>query len=428
MVPLWFTSPNIMMMVADPVSLTPTPPSASVSDVNALRAPATAKAVLLGLRQVRGGVVRVAYPDGGEHSYGDGAGVVIALRVKDWRFARRVVTNGDIGLAEGFMAGEWETDDLPALLTLLADNIERFQRLLEGSALGKAANWLRHIMRPNTRSGSRKNILEHYDLGNRFYEAWLDRTMTYSSARFDDSLVKDLESGQIAKYRALAEQLELKPDEHVLEIGCGWGGFAEFAAREYGVRVTGITISDEQLDYARDRIERAGLADRVEIRRQDYRDVEGQFDKVVSIEMFEAVGEKYWPAYFGKINDVLKPGGRASLQIITIDNRLFDKYRRRADFIQRYVFPGGMLVSMDRLKQETANAGLAWRRVEAFGQSYADTLSEWARRFTAKWQDIRAMGFDERFKQFWLFYLGYCEAGFRTGRTDVVQVALAKPV
>ncbi len=416
-----------MTMVADPVSTEPAPPRASVSNVNALRAPASAKAVLLGLRQIRGGAVRVAYPDGASQIYGDATGPVIALRIKDWRFAPRVITNGDIGLAEGFMAGEWETDDLPALLTLLADNIERFQSLLEGSALGKAANWLRHIMRPNTRTGSRKNILAHYDLGNRFYEAWLDRTMTYSSARFDETKVQDLEAGQVAKYRALAEQLELKADEHVLEIGCGWGGFAEFAAREYGVRVTGITISDEQLEYARARMERAGLADRVEIRRQDYRDVEGQFDKVVSIEMFEAVGEKYWPAYFDKINEVLKPGGRASLQIITIDNRLFDKYRRRADFIQRYVFPGGMLVSIDRLKEETAKAGLAWKRVEAFGLSYADTLAEWAKRFSAKWQDIHAMGFDQRFKQLWLFYLGYCEAGFRTGRTDVVQVALAKP-
>jgi cyclopropane-fatty-acyl-phospholipid synthase len=335
--------------------------------------------------------------------------------------------NGDIGFAEGFMAGEWETNDLSALLTLLADNVERFTRLLEGSAIGRALNWLRHVTRANTRKGSRKNILAHYDLGNRFYETWLDRTMTYSSARFDETRVGDLEAGQLAKYRALAEQLELQANDHVLEIGCGWGGFAEYAAREYGARVTGITISDEQLAYARARIERAGLADRVEIRRQDYRDVEGQFDKVASIEMFEAVGEKYWPAYFAKIAEVLKPGGRAALQIITIDGRLFDTYRRRADFIQRYVFPGGMLASVERLKEETAKAGLAWRRLEAFGLSYAETLAEWARRFTAKWQDIRAMGFDERFKQLWLFYLGYCEAGFRTGRTDVVQLALAKP-
>jgi cyclopropane-fatty-acyl-phospholipid synthase len=413
-----------MTMVADLVT---TPPSfASTNDVRSLAAPASAKAVLLALRQVRGGSVLVTFPNGAQLLFGDDHGAAVPLKIKDWRFARRVLLNGDIGFAEGFMAGEWETDDLSALLTLLAQNVERFTRLLEGSALGKAANWLRHLSRANTKSGSRKNIMAHYDLGNRFYEAWLDRTMTYSSAKYDATQAPDLENAQYAKYRALADQLDLKPTDHVLEIGCGWGGFAEFAAREYGARVTGITISDEQLAYARARIERAGLTHLVEIRRQDYRDVEGQFDKVASIEMFEAVGEQYWPTYFAKINEVLKPGGRASLQIITIENRLFDKYRRRADFIQRYVFPGGMLASIERLKEETAKAGLAWRKVEAFGQSYAETLAEWTRRFTAKWQDISALGFDERFKQLWLFYLGYCEAGFRTGRTDVVQLALAK--
>jgi cyclopropane-fatty-acyl-phospholipid synthase len=250
--------------------------------------------------------------------------------------------------------------------------------------------------------------------------------MTYSSARFD-ATVSDLEAGQRAKYKALAEHLDLKPGDHVLEIGCGWGGFAEFAAREYGARVTGITISQEQLAYAKARMERAGLSDRVDIRIQDYRDVEGQFDKVASIEMFEAVGERHWATYFGKIADVLKPGGRAALQIITIKHDLFEAYRKRADFIQRYVFPGGMLASVERLKEETAKAGLAWRKADAFGQSYAVTLAEWSRRFEAKWHDIRALGFDERFKQLWLFYLSYCEAGFRTGRTDVVQLELAKP-
>jgi cyclopropane-fatty-acyl-phospholipid synthase len=394
--------------------------------ITGLKAPASGKAVLLALLQLKGGSALITLPDGRTLRFGDCAGPEVDFRIKDWRFARRVLTSGDIGFAEGLMAGEWESANLSALLTLLAANVDRFVRLLEGGPIGKAVNWLGHASRPNTRAGARRNILAHYDLGNRFYEAWLDRSMTYSSARFDKK-VRDLESAQHAKYAALAEHLDLKPDEHVLEIGCGWGGFAEFAAREYGVRVTGITISDEQFAYARARMEKAGLSDRVEIRRQDYRDVEGQFDKVASIEMFEAVGEEYWPAYFSKIADVLKPGGRAGLQIITIRDELFDQYRRRADFIQRYVFPGGMLASLERLKEETAKAGLAWRRVEAFGQSYAETLAEWARRFQAKWNDIRAMGFDERFKQLWLFYLGYCEAGFRTGRTDVVQLELAKP-
>lgn len=394
--------------------------------ITALRAPTSAKAVFLALLQLKGGAAVVTLPDGRQLGFGDGAGPSVDFQIHSYQFANRVLSSGDIGFAEGLMAGEWESNDLSALLTLLASNVERFTRLLEGGPIGKAVHWVRHLSNANTKSGSRRNILAHYDLGNEFYSAWLDASMTYSSARFD-AQVRDLEAGQRAKYKALAEHLELKSTDHVLEIGCGWGGFAEFAAREYGARVTGITISDEQLAYARARMERAGLSAQVEIRRQDYRDVEGQFDKVASIEMFEAVGEKYWPAYFGKIADVLKPGGKAGLQIITIDERLFEKYRKRADFIQRYVFPGGMLASVERLQEETSKVGLVWREVEAFGQSYADTLAEWARRFKAKWTDIRAMGFDERFKQLWLFYLSYCEAGFRTGRTNVVQLELAKP-
>lgn len=394
--------------------------------VAGLKAPASAKAVLLALLQLKGGSAAIALPDGRVLLFGDGSGPQVDFRIRSYHFARRVLKNGDIGFAEGLMAGEWESDDLSSLLTLLASNVERFTRLLEGGPLGKAVHWLRHLSNANTKRGSRRNILAHYDLGNAFYSAWLDASMTYSSARFD-AQVRDLEAGQRAKYKALAEHLDLKAGDHVLEIGCGWGGFAEFAAREYGARVTGITISDEQLAYARARMEKAGLTDRVEIRRQDYRDVEGQFDKVASIEMFEAVGEKYWPAYFAKIANVLKPGGRAGLQIITIRDELFDTYRKRADFIQRYVFPGGMLASVERLREETTKVGLVWREVEAFGQSYADTLAEWAKRFKAKWTDIHALGFDERFKQLWLFYLSYCEAGFRTGRTDVVQLELAKP-
>jgi cyclopropane-fatty-acyl-phospholipid synthase len=250
--------------------------------------------------------------------------------------------------------------------------------------------------------------------------------MTYSSARFDGA-ERDLERAQTAKYRALAQHLALKPGEHVLEIGCGWGGFAEFAAREYGVTVTGVTISDEQLKYATQRMARAGLSDRVTILSRDYREIDGKFDKVASIEMFEAVGEEYWPAFFDKIAAVLKPGGRAALQIITIKDDLFEHYRSRADFIQRHIFPGGMLASVARLKQETARAGLAWRQVETFGASYAETLSQWGERFRSRWEDIRALGFDERFKRLWLFYLSYCEAGFRSGRTDVMQLALIKP-
>jgi len=406
----------------------PSPPiRATTAAIAALPGvPASAKGALLACSRVRNGSLTITLPNGVTLLCGDGKGPSAVMNVRDYKFARRLLDNGDIGFAEGFMAGDWDSPDLSALLTLFADNVERISRFFFGGTIGRVINFLRHQRRENTREGSKRNILAHYDLGNSFYEAWLDRTMTYSAAKFD-AQTRDLEAAQLAKYRALAKHLDLKPGEHMLEIGCGWGGFAEIAAKEFGARVTGLTISDEQLAFARARMEKAGLSHLVEIRHQDYRDVEGPFDKVASIEMFEAVGEKYWPAYFGKIAEVLKPGGRAALQIITIKDELFEHYRSRADFIQRYVFPGGMLASIERLKRETAAAGLVWRAADAFGQSYAETLAEWGRRFTGKWDDIRAMGFDDRFKQLWRFYLSYCEAGFRTGRTDVVQLELARP-
>lgn len=399
----------------------------SVSDADASvghpRVPAHTRVVLSALGRMRGSRIRLTLPGGRRIALGDPHGVPASLRIHDHRFARRVIFGGDIGLAEGFINGEWDTDDVPTLLTLLAQNLDRMPTLHEGGPLGKFVNWMRHRLRSNTRVGSRRNILAHYDLGNAFYECWLDRSMTYSAARFEPG-VDDLELAQQAKFRAIAEGLDLRPGERVLEIGCGWGGFAEFAAREYGVHVTGITISDEQLRYARGRIAQAGLGSQVEIRSQDYRDLSGSFDKIVSIEMLEAVGEAFWPTYFAKIAQVLRPGGRALLQSITIRGDLFDQYRARADFIQHFIFPGGMLPSVQRLRQEAAAAGLVWDGIEAFGDDYTRTLEAWSRRFVARWDDIRRMGFDERFKRLWLFYLGYCEAGFRTGRTDVVQVRL----
>ena len=249
--------------------------------------------------------------------------------------------------------------------------------------------------------------------------------MTYSSARF--AVGDSLEAAQTRKYRALAEAMDLRAGQRVLEIGCGWGGFAEFAAREVGADVTAITISQEQHDYANRRLAGAGLGERARVRMVDYRDVEGAFDRVASIEMFEAVGREYWPAYFAKIRDVLVPGGRAALQIITIDDALFDDYNARTDFIQKYVFPGGMLPSEARLRPVIEAAGLAWNTVDRFGRDYADTLRRWDDRFGAAWGDIRLMGgFDERFRRLWRFYLAYCEAGFRTGRTDVIQLALSR--
>ncbi|MFC3078168.1 class I SAM-dependent methyltransferase [Phenylobacterium terrae] len=347
------------------------------------------------------------------------------LVVRDFRFMSRVLTAGDIGFAEGYMAGEWDTPDIAALLEIFSRNAEGILRLVQGNPVFRALGMVNHALRTNTRKGAQKNIHAHYDLGNAFYSRWLDETMTYSSARYAEP-GQPLTEAQRNKYRTLAESIGLQRGQHVLEIGCGWGGFAEFAAGEVGAKVTGITISREQYDFARERMFRQGLNERAEIRFVDYRDVDGQFDRVASIEMFEAVGEKYWPAYFGKIAQVLSPGGRAGLQIITIRDELFDRYRRRMDFIQKYIFPGGMLPSEARLERETRAAGLAWDGVARFGQHYADTLAEWRRRFDGAWDEIRPLGFDERFRRLWRFYLSYCEAGFRTGRTNVVQLALAK--
>ncbi|MDP3656540.1 MAG: cyclopropane-fatty-acyl-phospholipid synthase family protein [Brevundimonas sp.] len=374
------------------------------------------------------GRLTVLLPNGERHLLdGPQPGLSATLDIRDYRFARRVLASGDIGFAEGYMAGEWESPQLATLLEVLARNHQHIRRLIEGNPVMKAVHWLSHRMNRNNRSGSRKNIHAHYDLGNAFYSAWLDPTMTYSSARFTrDGLT--LEAAQREKYASLARAMDLRSGQSVLEIGCGWGGFAEFAAKEIGARVTGITISREQYDFARQRIFNAGLTEQVDIRLIDYRDVEGRFDRVASIEMFEAVGMEYWPAYFGKIHDVLEPGGVAGLQIITIDDALFGGYNKRTDFIQKYIFPGGMLPSEESLRPVIDRAGLDWRDVERFGQDYAETLKLWDERFQGAWGDIRRMGgFDERFRRLWRFYLAYCEAGFRSARTDVIQLALTRP-
>ncbi len=357
---------------------------------------------------------------------GETPGPDARLLVRDYRFIRRALLSGDIGFAEGYMAGEWDTPDLAALLGVLSANFDTLRRLARGNALARVFHSFSHALRGNSRRGSKRNIHAHYDLGNDFYARWLDPTMTYSSARFaapDQSLA----DAQRNKYATLANSIDLKAGQSVLEIGCGWGGFAEYAAKEVGARVTGVTISQAQYDYASKRLFDQGLADRAQIRLVDYRDIQGKFDRVASIEMFEAVGERYWPAYFDKIREVLVPGGKAGLQIITIRDCDFDNYRRRADFIQKYIFPGGMLPSEQRLREETARAGLGWEALSSFGQDYADTLQAWLRRFDAAWESIAPLGFDERFRRLWRFYLAYCEAGFRTGRTDVVQLALSAP-
>jgi cyclopropane-fatty-acyl-phospholipid synthase len=373
------------------------------------------------------GSVSITLPDGRRIEIaGTDAGKHGELIIKNYRCLWRLVRTGNLGFAEGYLAHEWDTPDLAVLLEVFARNADAMTELYEGKWWAKLAGRIGHALNRNTRAGSRRNIHAHYDLGNAFYERWLDPSMTYSSAKFE-APGQALADAQRNKYASLARRIGLQPDHQLLEIGCGWGGFAEYAAKEIGCRVTGITISREQHDFAKARLFKAGLAEKTDIRLEDYRDTKGRFDRIASIEMFEAVGEQYWPAYFDKVGSSLKPGGQAGLQIITIDERYFDTYRRSVDFIQKYVFPGGMLPSMTALKGEVARAGLTWQGNTTFGEDYAQTLSAWRDRFLAAWDDIRPLGFDEKFKRMWGYYLSYCEAGFRARSIDVTQVALAKP-
>jgi len=369
--------------------------------------------------QGRGLVIQA--PGGHEHRFGPPSPDPARLEINDWRFVRRALASGDIGLADGYVAGEWTTPDLARLLAVLADNFERLDRFANGNPLGRAVNWMVHRLgRLNTRSGSKRNIIAHYDLGNAFYERWLDPSMTYSSALWTRPEMS-LEAAQREKYAALAASIDLRPEHRVLEIGCGWGGFAEYAAREIGCRVIGLTISPAQHRFAVERMERAGLSDKVDIRLTDYRDVADTFDRVVSIEMFEAVGEQWWSTFFAVLRDRLAPGGRAGLQIITIRDDLFADYRKRVDFIQKYVFPGGLLPSEARLREEIAPHRLTVDGIHRFGQDYARTLHLWARQFQAA-----DSGMNEPFDRQWLFYLAYCEAGFSTGRTNVIHIGLSR--
>jgi cyclopropane-fatty-acyl-phospholipid synthase len=345
------------------------------------------------------------------------------LVLHNWRLVRRLLAEGQIGFAEAYMDGDWTSPDLAALIELFALNQDALNRTLMGTRFSRLLVRLQHRKRANTRRGSRRNIEAHYDLGNDFYAAWLDRDMSYSSAFYAPEAgtgqALSLEAAQRAKQDLVMSRLALAGGEHVLEIGCGWGGLAERLIVENGCHVTGLTLSPSQLDHARARLEQAGLAGRHDLRLQDYRDVEGRFDRIVSIEMLEAVGAEYWPVYFARLRQCLARSGRAVLQVITIAERYYDSYRRDPDFIQRHIFPGGMLPSVGVLRTQIEEAGLTLRSVQHFGDSYAATLAEWQRRFQLAWPRLRGLGFDDGFKRKWEYYLAYCEAGFRAGSIDV---------
>lgn len=337
----------------------------------------------------------------------------------------RMVREGDLGFAEAYVDGWWDSPDVQAVMDVALINNETVGRGFPGARFARMIERLRHWMNRNTRAGAERNISAHYDLGNAFYALWLDPGMTYSSALFqgrDDPL----EGAQKAKYASICDRMGLKEGDHVLEIGCGWGGFAEYAAGVRGAKVTGLTISREQADFAQRRLFEMGLAERVEIVLRDYRDERGTYDGIASIEMFEAVGEEYWPVYFQTVRDRLRPGARASLQVITIADRWFDSYRRSVDFVQKHIFPGGLLPSPGALRRVVAGAGLDWVDSMEFGQSYSRTLRRWRGGFNDAWEEIAALGFDDRFRRMWNFYLVSCAACFLSGTTDVAQVALRR--
>lgn len=357
---------------------------------------------------------------------GRGPGPVAEIHVKDGDVFARLIREGDLGFCEAYLDGGWTTPDLQAVMDVAQAGNNEMLDSFPGMGLVRAFERLRFWLHGNSRRQARRNIAAHYDLGNAFYRLWLDDSMTYSSALFRTGQ-ESLEAAQEAKYASMVDRMGVSPGDHVLEIGCGWGGFAEYAAAKRGLRVTCLTISQAQFDYATARIRAAGLADRVEIKLQDYRDERGVYDGIASIEMFEAVGEAYWPTYFATLRERLKPGRQATLQIITIGDDRFPLYRRSVDFIQKYIFPGGMLPSPSALKAEIAKAGLVFQHSVEFGVSYSQTLRRWYETFNARWPQAQAMGFDDRFRRMWNLYLTSCAGAFQGGNCDVTQVTLRRP-
>jgi len=378
-------------------------------------------------QQMNTGRLEFVLPDGRRfRAEGPKPGPVAEVHVRNDDLFARLIREGDLGFSDAYLDEWWTTPDLQAFMDWIhADNDEMYDGF-PGMGLVRTFERFRFWLQRNHRDQARKNISYHYDLGNDFYGLWLDDTMTYSSALFQTGQ-ESHEAAQIAKYASMVDQMGAQPGDHILEIGCGWGGFAEYAAKERGLKVTGLTISEEQFKYAQKRIEKAGLSDMVDFKMQDYRDERGSYDGIASIEMFEAVGEKYWPVYFEAVKNRLKPGRNATLQIITVQDRRWKVYKRGVDFIQKYIFPGGMLPSPSVLREQIAKAGLGVERSIEFGQSYNISLRRWHQTFNEKWDQIAELGFDDRFRRMWNFYLTSCAATFESANCDVTQITIKRP-
>ena len=379
-------------------------------------------------QEMQHGRVDFVLPDGRMfRAEGAKPGPVAELHIHNDDLFARLIREGDLGFCDAYLDEWWSTPDLQAFMDLVHAGNETVYDGFPGQGLLRQFEKFRFWLQRNNRKQAKRNISYHYDLGNAFYSLWLDDTMTYSSAIFEGDAQQSLEAAQRAKYKSMVDQMGVQPGDHVLEIGCGWGGFAEYAAAERGLKVTALTISQEQFNYAQERIAKAGLSDRVTFKLQDYRDETESYDGIASIEMFEAVGEKYWPVYFGTLRERLKPGRNATLQIITVQDRRWEVYKRGVDFIQKYIFPGGMLPAPGVLMAEVEKAGLRVARHIEFGESYSQTLRRWHDTFNDKWDEVAGLGFDDRFRRMWNFYLTSCAATFHSGNCDVTQITVTKP-
>ncbi|MGL5001355.1 MAG: class I SAM-dependent methyltransferase [Casimicrobium sp.] len=393
--------------------------------------PVAARILLKLLTHLRHGHLTVTLPDRSRHEFGDlASGVHAHIELKDYSMCTEVMTGGDVAFGEAYFNGKWDTPDLVTLLALLAKNQQELMPAFYGNGWKAWLFNLRHLLRANSKKQARKNIEAHYDLGNAFYRLWLDPTMTYSSALFTEGNAQTTVDGQRAKYERILNQINPPAGGHILEIGCGWGGFAEHAITTRDVRVTGITLSPAQLEYSQKRIAALGLADKARFELCDYRDAAtrfgANFDGIASIEMFEAVGEKYWAKYFDVVANTLKPGARAAIQVITIQESRFETYRKTSDFIQQYIFPGGMLPSPERFISHAQKAALKLVNRKEFGLDYAETLRRWLRQFDDSGAAIAELGYSEKFKKLWRFYLAYCIAGFEARSIDVGQYTLER--
>ncbi|QJC58130.1 Tuberculostearic acid methyltransferase UfaA1 [Polaromonas vacuolata] len=393
-------------------------------------APAAARSALKLLARLKHGTLNVKMPDGTVQRFGNGQSPTASLHLLNWNACSAALKSGDIGFAESYIAGDWTSPHMTELLRIFMLNRKEIEDVIYGTWLGRLAYRVKHLLNRNTKTNSQKNIHAHYDLGNAFYQLWLDESMNYSSAVFDTPEVSMLE-GQHAKVRRALQSVQLKPGQRVLEIGCGWGALAEKAVLEFDATVVGVTLSTEQLAWAEDRLKRQGIGDFADLRLQDYRDIgkttkDQPFDAICSIEMVEAVGREYWPEYFRTVTRLLKPGGHACIQSIVIADELFDRYITSTDFIQQYIFPGGCLPCPREFRAQANAAGLEVIEEFSFGKDYARTLQIWRDAFKAKETEVMALGFDRRFMRIWEFYLCYCEAAFHEANTDVVQYTLRK--